>query len=370
MKGLSSIVVPVALVVGIAVVSYGVHEQEAKTNPSDVTPACTPAQGIVSASGNVSLASTTGFNQKQVNLIKEAVSIGIKRGFPGREILSLVAAAGQETGVRNLTYGDLDSGGVLQQRPSAGWGTYKQVTDPTYAFNKYLTELKKVKNRSSKSVKELAMAVQKPSEAAYNSPKNNFATWEKRMRGVLGAIVNRPAGKASGAAMVYEECPKSDSSQLSFSKSGWTKPLSYLRIGSPFGPRFHPILHYTRLHNGIDLSSPSGAKIYAMGPGKIITMDKGYNGGAGNYIAIDHGDGYVVKYLHQSRFAEGVHVGDRVRAGTHVGYVGSTGLSTAPHLHLQLNKKGSGVDPVPYLCAHGLKVPGPKGCGAPKYNKY
>jgi len=121
-------------------------------------------------------------------------------------------------------------------------------------------------------------------------------------------------------------------------------PVSSGRMSSGFGMRRHPILGYTRMHRGVDFAAPTGTPVYAAGHGRIARV--GRLGGYGNYIRIDHGSAYATAYAHLSRFAEGLHAGDRVRQGDVIGYVGSTGRSTGPHLHFEVLKHGEQVDPL------------------------
>lgn len=114
------------------------------------------------------------------------------------------------------------------------------------------------------------------------------------------------------------------------------------RITSSFGARRHPILGYTRMHGGVDFGAPHGAPIYAVGD--AVVNFAGWHGGHGNYVRLDHGDGFGTGYAHMSRIA--VSAGTRVRAGQIIGYVGSTGLSTGPHLHYELYKGGAKVNPM------------------------
>jgi murein DD-endopeptidase MepM/ murein hydrolase activator NlpD len=106
--------------------------------------------------------------------------------------------------------------------------------------------------------------------------------------------------------------------------------------------RYHPILHYNRMHAGIDVSAPSGAQLVATGSGKIIVA--GVRGGYGNCVMIDHGDGLVSVYAHMKSIS--VKVGQGVISGQTVGYVGSTGLSTGPHLHFEIRVNGNPVNPL------------------------
>lgn len=114
------------------------------------------------------------------------------------------------------------------------------------------------------------------------------------------------------------------------------------RITSNFGARRHPVLGYTRMHAGVDFGAPHGSPIYAVGDARVAYS--GWHGGHGNYVKLDHGGGYATAYAHMSRIA--VPDGARVHAGQVLGYVGSTGLSTGPHLHYELYQNGQVVNPL------------------------
>ena len=116
------------------------------------------------------------------------------------------------------------------------------------------------------------------------------------------------------------------------------------RFGSPFGPRRHPILGYVRMHYGIDLTAPTGTPIYA--PGDGVVFRTGRAGGYGNHVRIDHGYGYVTVYGHLHEIS--VRPGQKVKRGDIIGTVGSTGLSTAPHLHYEVRLNGKWMDPVDF----------------------
>jgi murein DD-endopeptidase MepM/ murein hydrolase activator NlpD len=116
-------------------------------------------------------------------------------------------------------------------------------------------------------------------------------------------------------------------------------------IVSPFGQRFHPILRYTRMHTGSDMSAGSGTPIHACRAGNVVIAAG--QGGYGNAVVIDHGGSMATLYAHQSRIA--VSVGQHVEAGEVIGYVGSTGMSTGPHLHFEVRLSGNPVDPANYL---------------------
>ncbi|MBX3313458.1 MAG: M23 family metallopeptidase [Actinobacteria bacterium] len=120
-----------------------------------------------------------------------------------------------------------------------------------------------------------------------------------------------------------------------------TTPIPGYRIGSKFGMRFHPILGIARLHAGGDIGAPSGTPIHAPADGVVVFA--GERGGYGNCVVIDHGSSLGTLYGHQSRI--NVQVGDVVQRGDIIGWVGSTGLSTGPHLHFETRLKGVPVDP-------------------------
>lgn len=121
---------------------------------------------------------------------------------------------------------------------------------------------------------------------------------------------------------------------------GWVKPTSYYGVTCEFG--YSPI---TGSHNGIDLGASSGTPIYSAGPGTVTYV--GWYGTGGNAVIVDHGNGVQTIYMHQSQTA--AYVGESVSAGTCIGYVGSTGLSTGPHLHFQLVINGTPTNPRNYF---------------------
>jgi murein DD-endopeptidase MepM/ murein hydrolase activator NlpD len=121
-------------------------------------------------------------------------------------------------------------------------------------------------------------------------------------------------------------------------------PLDFTRISSVFNPRRkHPISGVVRAHNGIDYAAPTGTPIWAAGDGRIEFA--GRRGGYGNTVIIDHGKGVTTLYAHMSRFAKSTRDGRRVRQGELIGYVGSTGASTGPHLHYEYRVKGAHKNP-------------------------
>ena len=125
----------------------------------------------------------------------------------------------------------------------------------------------------------------------------------------------------------------------------WLLPINYTRFSSPFGYRIHPIYGDWRMHYGVDLSAPQGTPIYATRGGRVTYAT--YDSSSGYYVSINHLDGFVSKYLHMTHYI--VSPGQYVAAGQIIGYCGSTGASTGPHLHFSLYYNGTAVNPALYI---------------------
>ena len=155
--------------------------------------------------------------------------------------------------------------------------------------------------------------------------------------------------KAPAASGSSSGTSASDPTGYGVSRYGFIRPIA-AKNGSPFGLRFHPILHYWRMHNGTDFGAATGTPLYAAADG--VVLKAGPNGGFGNFVLIGHNAGiggrYVTTgYAHQSRVA--VRVGQRVTRGQLIGYVGNTGLSTTAHLHFEVRLNGTPVNPMLYI---------------------
>lgn len=133
-------------------------------------------------------------------------------------------------------------------------------------------------------------------------------------------------------------------------------PIDGARLSSGFGKRMHPILGYTTMHRGIDFAAPTGTPIYAAGDGRI--EEAGANGAYGNYVRIRHGPRYASAYAHMSRLARGIAPKRRVTQGEIIGYVGSTGRSTGPHLHYEILEGGRRINPLNVKMPAGRKLEG------------
>jgi murein DD-endopeptidase MepM/ murein hydrolase activator NlpD len=133
-------------------------------------------------------------------------------------------------------------------------------------------------------------------------------------------------------------------------------PLEFRRISSAFSTgRFHPVLKKKRPHHGIDYAASSGTPVRAVGD--AVVRKAGWGGGYGNMVELRHKRGYVTRYAHLKGFARGIRAGTRVRQGDLIGYVGSTGMSTGPHLHYEFHMDGRPVNPNSVKFITGDPVP-------------
>jgi murein DD-endopeptidase MepM/ murein hydrolase activator NlpD len=133
-------------------------------------------------------------------------------------------------------------------------------------------------------------------------------------------------------------------------------PVDGARITSGFGMRFHPILGYTRMHKGVDFGVPIGTPVMSAGAGTIAFL--GVQHGYGNFVLVNHQNGYSTAYAHLSRFAPGMHRGSHVRQGQVIAYSGMSGMATGPHLHYEIRIDNIQVNPTTVKIAQGRKLMG------------
>ncbi len=143
-----------------------------------------------------------------------------------------------------------------------------------------------------------------------------------------------------------------DKNGKSVKKALMKTPINGARLSSSFGMRKHPIDGFNKMHRGTDFAAPMGTPIMASGDGKI--KKAGWCGGGGNCVVIKHNSTYKTVYAHMSKFAKGIRNGVRVKQGQTIGYVGSTGKSTGPHLHYEVIVNGKKVN------SQKLKLPSGK----------
>ena len=185
--------------------------------------------------------------------------------------------------------------------------------------------------------------------------ENRYPTdGETGFRRILASKYRFAAGGVAEAFPFFHRPEEAEEAEIildHYHRDGASLRTMFLKMPVPFGrissgysnAREHPVLGYTRAHRGIDYASPLGTEIYAVGDG-TITM-RGWSGGYGNIVRIRHANGYETGYGHMNGFASGQSVGSYVRQGEIIGYVGSTGLSTGPHVHFEMKKNGSYVNP-------------------------
>ena len=143
-----------------------------------------------------------------------------------------------------------------------------------------------------------------------------------------------------------------DENGKSMKKTLMKTPINGARLSSSFGKRKHPILGFTKMHTGTDFAAPTGTPILASGDGLVVRAK--WCGGGGNCVKIKHNSVYQTVYAHMSKFAKGIKKGARVKQGQIIGYVGSTGLSTGPHLHYEVIENGRKIN------SQKLKLPSGK----------
>jgi murein DD-endopeptidase MepM/ murein hydrolase activator NlpD len=189
-------------------------------------------------------------------------------------------------------------------------------------------------------------------ETAYDERGNRVRNGE-----VLYAALNGKALKRG----FYRFTPSDDDVADYFDEKGESAtkflmktPINGARISSSFGKRKHPISGYTKLHKGTDFAAPTGTPVYAAGNGTVERASR--YGGYGNYVKIKHSGGYQTAYAHLSRYGKGIKAGKKVKQGDIIGYVGSTGASTGPHLHYEVYVKGEPVNVMSLKLPNGRKL--------------
>lgn len=240
------------------------------------------------------------------------------------------------------------------------------------AENEMLMEqLKKTKNTLQKYDKQLAKLAKRDNELYRSVLGLNPISYDERAGGMGGADIysefdaydKETSEILKWTAKHLEQMQyKIDIQQNSFQKikryyKDNREKFVYIPVIKPtegivisgFGMRFHPILKYRTMHEGLDFSANMGDAVYATGKGVVEYARR--MGTYGNLVIIDHGYGYKTYYAHLSAFAKNVRPGDSVKRGQKIGFAGSSGRSTGPHLHYEVYKNGKPVNPIHYLIA-------------------
>lgn len=252
-----------------------------------------------------------GYGPDQITNAATIAVVGRQMRVPERGIVIAIATAMQESRLRNLDHGDRDSLGLFQQRPSQGWGTPAQITNPTYAAATFYRHLLAVPGWQHMTLNDTAQTVQR------SGTPNAYGQHE-------------PAARAVAAAVRGATCTPPRN-------AGWVAPVTG-RCTSGFGSR-NGVFHY-----GQDIAAPIGTPIVAASSGTVL--DSGPASGYGLWIKIEHANGVVTTYGHNNRNV--VQPAQQVRTGQPIAAVGNRGQSTGPHLHFQIEISGNTVNPVSF----------------------
>jgi murein DD-endopeptidase MepM/ murein hydrolase activator NlpD len=312
---------------------------------------------------NGQLPAVSGFTEQQVRNAAVIIQVGQRLKVPARGWVVAVATAMQESGLANLPHlgnrNDHDSIGLFQQRPSQGWGTVKQLSDPAYQARKFFEKLVKI---SGWQTLPLTVAAQRVQVSAY---PDAYAKHEPRASTVVDRLTG--GGARSSVMAVALRCTAAGE----ISASGWTAPVKGPIVSGFRGPG-------RPTHNGIDLAVAKGTPINAAAAGVVlVAMCNAHLGvssyscdrdgsvfvtGCGWYVDILHAGNVITRYCHMVQ-RPSVTVGQSVSAGQQIGLSGSSGNSSGPHLHFEVHLGGDSgpagaVDPVQFMAQAGAPLAG------------
>ncbi len=322
--------------------------------PAQACTAGAPSSGAV-VQINTHVGAVGGWNSAAVDNAAIIVATGDARHVPARGWVIAVATAMTESSLINSgTATDHDSVGLFQQRPSQGWGSVAQLTDPVYASTKFYTALLQVPDWQTLGLGDAAQRVQK------SAFPDRYSRYETDAEQVVTAV----AGVASitdlpGASLADCSTPPVVAS------GGWTQP-----VHAPIGSRFRPPDRPT--HQGVDLMAARNTVIRAVSAGRVVfagcdtdtgncNVDGSPNTpGCGWFVEVIHTGGIGTRYCHMIRQPQ-VALGQHVMAGTVLGLVGTSGHSSGPHLHYEIHHNvtcdanrcaltsSNAEDPVPFM---------------------
>lgn len=301
-------------------------------------------------------------DQEQMENAAIIIQVGQQEGVPPRGWVIAVATAMQESTLHNHGHlgdrNDHDSQGLFQQRPSQGWGTVEQITDPVHASTSFYRSLLKVDSWEAMDLTVAAQAVQR---SAY---PDAYAKWEPLATEVVNLLTQGGARTGSGAEV--GQCAEPGE----VAASGWAAPVPHGVVSAYRTPERPD-------HYGVDLGAPRGTEVRAAAGGIVITAECNafapdgspyscdVDGspsilGCGWYVNIQHADGMQTRYCHFES-APLVQVGQRVAAGEVIGVSGTSGNSSGPHLHFEVHvdndqSNQGAIDPVAWLAQQGINL--------------
>lgn len=390
-----------AVLIGAGLVAAGAGTRSVEAEAADDT-GPDPRElmaSITSAREGVDLAS----EMKRVSVLRnETLSSVLDRiGAPREEANAAVFAASQLLDLRSMQPGDdvtawLETGadgvvrlGGVSLRPAAETQVLvSRAADGTWITHKLDTRLTPgisyISADVDQSIYQTALGLGASDQQVVDfadifgydidfqrevHPGDRFAMLYESFEDERGADVKTGAvlmAEMDGAALsktFYRYTPSDDGNVDYFDATGQSAkkflmktPINGARLSSGFGNRKHPILGYTKMHKGTDFAAPTGTPIYAAGNGVIKSY--GANGSFGNYAKIEHANGYTTAYAHMSRYAKGLKRGSHVRQGQVIGYVGTTGRSTGPHLHYEVYIHNKPVNAMRLKLPTGRKLEG------------
>ncbi|MFI5906256.1 M23 family metallopeptidase [Dactylosporangium sp. NPDC051541] len=332
---------------------------DAKRNTQTYDTGCGNGQLVNAAAG---LPSHRELSEEQVRNAAVIVRVGQDLKVPPRGWVIAVATAMQESSLHNLPNlgerNDHDSLGLFQQRPSTGWGTPEQIMDPQYAARKFYEKLVTISGWERMSLTQAAQEVQR---SAY---PDAYAKHEQ----LASTVVNSLTGGAARAAAGKPDFQCVSGEQIA--ASGWTAPVGG-EVGSGFRTADRPT------HQGVDLIVQRGTPIRAAAAGIVVKarcqahLANGTDWGCwrdgspsvlgcGWYVEIQHANGYLTRYCHMVK-QPSVVVGQHVAPGQEIGFTGTTGHSSGPHVHFEVHlnsdpSSNGAIDPVPFMQRMGAPL--------------
>ncbi|TSD62431.1 M23 family metallopeptidase [Aeromicrobium piscarium] len=272
-----------------------------------------------------------------------------------------------------------DSLGLFQMRPSAGWGDPSQLMNPEYQTKAFFGGPNGPNNGSPRGLLDISDWEQlDPGEAAQTVEASAYPDRYQTFEPVADTILETLVGSADTLAKVKPAAASVSTTASRESRVVFPLPADTWVITDEFGPRTHPVTGRTSMHTGADFAAPEGTPILAAADGTVTKA--GPAAAFGQLIVIEHqinGATVATAYAHMWETGVRVSVGDKVRAGQHIGDVGSSGQSTGPHLQFEVRPGGTdaaAIDPVPWLNKHGAAdlpgaepgtpVPTPADCDA------
>lgn len=277
-------------------------------------------------------------DEEQVSNARTIIAVGKSLNVPPRGWVIAIATALQESGLRNVDYGDRDSLGLMQQRPSMGWGSASQVQDPAYSARAFFGGPKSPTSNSGllsvRGWRQMPLW-----QAAQTVQRSAFPMAYADQEPLSTEIVRRLSGTTAGCE--------------SLASGPWRAPVQVgYTLTSSFGWRTSPTRGGADFHTGQDFARPEGSSVAAVSKGVVVFA--GWGGSYGNLVRVRHANGVESWYAHLSVIQ--VEAGEKVLVGDRLGEVGSTGNSTGPHLHLEIRLDDQPTDPMPWLKGKGVRL--------------